>query len=201
MREHYRRIPGWCDFEDFYARMVAWAPDGSHFVEVGAYLGRSACYMASCIKRSGKQIRFDAVDIWLPYDPEKTPWMFSWLGDKEASLARQIVDAHGGLKEAFLAFMDEAGVAEYVNAVHANSVTAASLYADRSLDFVYIDANHKYEAVLADLAAWVTKIRPGGVLGGHDYSPEWPGVEKAVHEVFGNAVGRVSVSSWMTRIS
>jgi hypothetical protein len=29
------------------------------------------------------------------------------------------------------------------------------------------------------------KIKPGGVIAGHDYHPEWPGVVKAVNEAFG----------------
>jgi cephalosporin hydroxylase len=40
---------------------------------------------------------------------------------------------------------------------------------DRSLDFVYIDGNHGYEAVLDDLAAWSPKVRTGGFISGHDY--------------------------------
>lgn len=50
------------------------------------------------------------------------------------------------------------------------SLQAAARFNDRSLDLVYIDANHGYEAVRADLAAWWPKVRPGGILAGHDYS-------------------------------
>jgi hypothetical protein len=37
-----------------------------------------------------------------------------------------------------------------------------------SVDFVYIDGNHQYEHVLADLMFWWPIVRPGGYLGGHD---------------------------------
>lgn len=40
---------------------------------------------------------------------------------------------------------------------------------DAFFDFVYIDADHTEAAVYADLCAWWTKVRPGGVLAGHDY--------------------------------
>jgi hypothetical protein len=40
---------------------------------------------------------------------------------------------------------------------------------DGSLDFVYIDANHKYEHVVADIAAWEPKVRSGGIISGHDF--------------------------------
>ena len=49
------------------------------------------------------------------------------------------------------------------------SVKAAALVADGSLDFVYIDGNHRYEAVTADIEAWAPKVRPGGVVAGHDF--------------------------------
>ena len=37
-----------------------------------------------------------------------------------------------------------------------------------TLDFVYIDGDHSYEAVKRDLEMWYPKIRKGGVLCGHD---------------------------------
>jgi hypothetical protein len=49
------------------------------------------------------------------------------------------------------------------------SLEAASLVADATLDFVYIDARHDYDSVKEDLNAWFPKVRPGGILAGHDY--------------------------------
>jgi predicted O-methyltransferase YrrM len=49
------------------------------------------------------------------------------------------------------------------------SVKAAATVADGSLDFVYVDANHGEAFVRADLEAWVPKVRPGGIISGHDY--------------------------------
>lgn len=60
------------------------------------------------------------------------------------------------------------------------SVEAAEMVPDQSLDFVFIDAVHSYEAVLEDLHAWFPKVRVGGIVSGHDYS--WPGVREALEE-------------------
>ena len=70
-----------------------------------------------------------------------------------------------------------------------DSCDAAKLFDDESLDFVYIDADHSYEAVMKDIMAWASKVRHGGVLGGHDYSePSCGGVKRAVDEIFGDKV-------------
>ena len=39
---------------------------------------------------------------------------------------------------------------------------------DNSLDFVYIDANHKYNYIYQDIELWLPKVKVGGVIGGHD---------------------------------
>jgi hypothetical protein len=55
-------------------------------------------------------------------------------------------------------------------------------------DLVFIDANHEYTHVKEDILSWLPKVRPGGILAGHDYDPEIPmfsGVKQAVDEIFG----------------
>lgn len=42
-------------------------------------------------------------------------------------------------------------------------------FADNSLDFVYIDANHNFVEVASDLYHWEKKVKPGGIISGHDY--------------------------------
>ena len=44
-----------------------------------------------------------------------------------------------------------------------------NLFEDESLDFVYIDANHRYDNVKQDIEIWYPKVRQGGILAGHDY--------------------------------
>ena len=49
------------------------------------------------------------------------------------------------------------------------SMNALKSVEDESLDFVYIDANHEYPFVTLDLVHWTKKVRPGGIIAGHDY--------------------------------
>lgn len=41
--------------------------------------------------------------------------------------------------------------------------------ADAFFDFVYLDGNHNYEFVLRDLQDFAPKLKPGGLLFGHDF--------------------------------
>lgn len=49
------------------------------------------------------------------------------------------------------------------------SVEASKDFDDGTLDFVYIDGDHCFESVVADIAAWLPKIRKGGIISGDDY--------------------------------
>jgi len=52
---------------------------------------------------------------------------------------------------------------------------------NKSLDFVFIDADHSYHGVFSDLKNWIPKIREGGYICGHDCY--YSGVKKAIDEV------------------
>jgi hypothetical protein len=70
-----------------------------------------------------------------------------------------------------------------VSIVRESSVNAAKLFDDEFFDFVYIDGDHRYEAVLDDLKAWYPKLKRFGVMCGDDYGhPSGVGVIKAVSE-------------------
>ena len=53
--------------------------------------------------------------------------------------------------------------------IRATSAEAALAFADKFFDFVYLDANHRYEAIKDDLKWWFPKTKPGGIFAGHDY--------------------------------
>ena len=48
-------------------------------------------------------------------------------------------------------------------------------------DMVFIDADHCYEAVSADIKAWMPLISKGGIISGHDR--QWDGVAQAINEL------------------
>jgi len=76
---------------------------------------------------------------------------------------------------------------------------AAGRLPHHSLDFVYLDARHDRGSVMRDLGDWFDRVRPGGVLAGHDYLdgsfPEGEfGVRSAVHAFFALRRLRVGVT-------
>jgi hypothetical protein len=49
------------------------------------------------------------------------------------------------------------------------SYKAVTSFPDEFFDFVYIDGNHHYEFALRDLEDFAVKLKPGGLLFGHDF--------------------------------
>lgn len=166
MHHFYQTIgEDWFTYPNLYSEMVQNAKDGSKFVEVGAWKGRSASFMAVEILNSQKRILFDVVDTW----------------KGSAEHMGQPILQNDGLYFEFLKNIEP--VNEVIKPIRMPSLEAAQNYPDNSLDFVFIDASHEYEDVIADLAAWYPKVKIGGVLAGHDY-PTWEGVTRAVNDFF-----------------
>jgi SAM-dependent methyltransferase len=157
MEHFYEQIPGWSlDIIGQYRAAVESATDGAHFVEVGCWKGRSAAFMAVEIINSGKQIIFDCVDHFQGSEEHLDTTSDGYDADA----------AQGRLLQVFTQNMQP--IAGYYNIVVQPSIEAALRYADGSLDFVFIDASHDYDNVKADILAWWSKVKPGGMLAGHD---------------------------------
>ncbi len=77
-------------------------------------------------------------------------------------------------------------------------------FEDESFDFIYIDARHEYENIKLDLMDYLPKVKKGGSIGGHDYSKEFSGVQRAVNEMC-NDLGQTQPenvfmdNSWLVR--
>lgn len=72
-----------------------------------------------------------------------------------------------------------------INIIRGWSNASSNLFSDESIDFLYLDANHSYDATKEDLNAWYNKIKTGGIFAGHDYIDGdglGHGVKKAVDE-------------------
>ena len=180
MKHYFTEIQGWFDFDDIYSAVVNHAPydKESKFVEVGSWLGRSSSFMGVEIANSGKNIKFDCVDTWQGTDGEHND--FDVFKEKT-------------IYETFLSNMEP--VKDHFTPIRETSVDASKLYEDESLDFVFIDANHDYEPVLADVLSWLPKVKKGGIMAGHDWQS--PSVRKGVLEVLPEQKLQISRFSWV----
>ena len=134
---YYKNIQGWFNsgFRRMYEYQVKNCKDNAHFVEVGAWKGKSTCYMGVEILNSQKTIKFDVVD--------------TWLGSDESKHKKDISVVNDNLYDEFLKNIEL--VKSAVNPLRMTSVEASNLYENNSLDFVLIDASHKYIDVKEDM--------------------------------------------------
>lgn len=87
--------------------------------------------------------------------------------------------------------------ADQVVFIRKTSMDALADIQDNELDFVYVDGLHDYDSVCADLIFWSKKVRPGGIVSGHDYI-NWPacGIIPAVN---GYIQGHTIIHWYITR--
>jgi len=56
-----------------------------------------------------------------------------------------------------------------INFLQMTSTEAVNHISDNSLDYIFIDGDHSYQAVLDDCRAYWSKVKPGGIFSGHDW--------------------------------
>jgi predicted O-methyltransferase YrrM len=151
MEHFFHKIEGWFTFPGLYKYVVDRFQSGSHFVEVGTWLGQSAAYLAVEILNSNKNIKFDCIDLW---------------EDNEEYKDAQVIKENR-FYETFLKNVEP--IKDHITPIKLPSLEAVKLYEDNSLDFIFIDASHIYENVKNDIEAWYPKLKSGGILAGHDY--------------------------------
>jgi len=135
-------------------------PEG--YVEVGVAYGANV----ERLRQLWTDVRMYLVDPWLAYYLQRQPKQ-----DEYYNITR-----------------GKFGEDERIEIIKKYSVDAAwdFLCKGRQFDIVFIDGDHKYEEVLRDIEAWYPLVRNGGILCGHDYSKDHPGVSKAVKGIFGD---------------
>tara|TARA_A100001201_G_scaffold14618_6_gene17744 strand:- start:321 stop:983 length:663 start_codon:yes stop_codon:yes gene_type:complete len=173
MKHYYEDLEGWWGELDasFYKKIVESSNNGSHFVEVGSFKGKSSSCMAEQIISSGKDIRLDCVDTWAGSEEHQ-----------KGGIAEDHNVIAGDLFQEFL--KNTKRFSDVINPIRLPSKEASMLYDEESLDFVFIDAAHDMRNVLADVASWTPKVKKGGIMAGHDYGAGHIGVTDAVDLYF-----------------
>jgi len=181
-------VPGWCDYKAFYSAIAKVIPDGGTFVEIGSWMGQSIIHFCQEIQNLGKTVNVTCID--------------TFKGEPHQPAHVAIVESHGGsILDEFKRNITDAQVDHMIEIIEGDSAESASFLTDQSCDVVYIDAAHDYDSVVRDIAAWKSKVKPNGILSGHDYP--WDDVKRAVDEYAAadgceiHQIGRV----WIKNIS
>ncbi|MBF0269218.1 MAG: class I SAM-dependent methyltransferase [Alphaproteobacteria bacterium] len=102
--------------------------------------------------------------------PENLLLVDPWICQEGDDYAYDINNVDAARQEARFEAVCKKFEGRNVEILRMSSLDAAALVADVSLDYIYIDANHSFEAVTEDINAWWPKLKPDGVLMGHDYA-------------------------------
>lgn len=131
-------------------------PGNAEIVELGSYLGASTSFLAEGAQH--RKNRIYCVD--------------SWTNDAMSE----------GRRDTYQQFLtNTACYGDTVTPIRGLTVEVASVFAER-VDLLFIDADHSYEAVTADLKSWLPKLRSGAWLLMHDWG--WAeGVRRAIQEI------------------
>lgn len=147
-------------------------------VELGVSQGRFTCYLCSIMP----DMHMTCVDLWAEQP-----------GNEARAGGEDYVgwDHEGNYQR----FRDHAET-HFPGRVHIlrmSTSEAARFIGDGTLDFVFIDADHSYDAALADIKAWTPKVRAGGLIAGHDVN--WPTVNRAVLDT--GEAGHLADNVWV----
>ncbi len=181
-KKDWASVQGWFNYWIYYEQIAESLPQDAVVAEIGVWLGRSIIYLAQECRRLGKRVQFYAVD--------------TFQGEADQPKHFETVRMHGGsLRAAFEENVRRCGVADCITILEGDSPAMAGAIVDGALNFCYIDGAHDYKSVKADIAAWLPKVRKGGILAGHDalYEP----VKKAVLELLPKA--QIIPPVWMHR--
>lgn len=143
-------------------------------VKVGVEIGTDHGQYAEQICAGVPGLKLTCVDPWTPYTEGKE------VHDQE-NIDQIYKEAQDRLTKYDTKFMKM------------TSMEAVRFIPDNSLDFVFIDGNHSYSYVKEDITEWTKKVKPGGIVAGHDYKVD-PENDYGVIEAVGEYVKENNIS-------
>ena len=162
--------------------LVIKTESGLVIVEIGSFRGRSATALGLAVKLGNKNSVY-AVDPYVEFE--------GVFGGKFGPQDRSELYRN----------LFRAGVGDAVGVISLPSTAAAKSWSERNIGLLWIDGDHRYEAVRADLDAWHPFVVQGGTIAFHDTHTE--GVQRAIEESVKAGmlrfVGKLNHLSWFEK--
>ncbi len=160
--------------------------------EVGVWCGSAS----SVLLNDCPSLTLHMIDRWSPFTPKCKEYAVK--GDTMSRMSQREHDKAYGQASDAVKFAGNRAVIK-----RGESVKIAATYDNEYFDFVFIDAEHSMVAALSDMYAWYPKIKPGGLLCGHDYGHKrFPGVALAVKNFINDnnlKIDKETRSCWFIR--
>jgi len=167
--EKYLDSEIWFNYSNFYNEVAE--KKYRVLVELGTWKGHSIMYLAKKLKQQNYDFDLYGVDLF-----DDSPIHENKGNEYLKPQMKYLWDVYNEN-------LIRSNVREVVKDIKKNSWEAANEFENESVDFIFIDADHKYESVVKDIQAWLPKLKVGGVMSGHDYTQPTAGVKKAVEEL------------------
>ena len=149
-----------------------------NMIEIGAYMGESTMMFAS----TGM---FNTINVIEPFKGEEEfndMFMYDW----------DVIESEFNTNTRFF---------DNINLYKDYSYNIVDKFEDKSIDFIYIDAEHTLDSLKRDLELYLPKLKPNGIIAGHDYNKwVWPDVVKLIDDMFGDSVQEYIDTSWMVKL-
>jgi len=154
-----KNIPGWMPEFDLQTLelLASRVPENGTIVEIGSYLGRSSWALA---KSCHPSVKVFCIDVWSDqWEPKSHPPTDGYTLQK---------------------FLDNVKDCPNIETIQSGS-TEVDWPEERKADLIFIDADHRSPQVDNDIEFWCKRVKPNGVLAGHDFDVNrWPDVCRAV---------------------
>lgn len=139
----YKKLEGSFGFKHLYEDIISGMDDGI-VVEVGMQHGKSSCYMLELIAQSGKEIQLNAFQS--DVDTEENLNLFFDLTKR--------FDLNKNLD------------------IIPNAQVESQGNVNNDVDFVFLNLDNRYGNLLNNLEYWYSRLKPGGILSGYDYTSQ-----------------------------
>ena len=165
----FKKIKGWVHAADGYLLYRLARDDAAKgaIVEIGSWMGLSTAWLAAGSKAAGRE-PVHAVDVF---------------DGGEMLKDEAVVKEEGTTYHHFVEHLEAEGLFDHVRPIIAASAVAARAWNGGAIRLLFIDGDHRYEAVKQDFELWSPHVAPGGWVVFDDATEHYPGVVRFTNEL------------------